>query len=85
MSDRALYQFIVTYRGDVTKTLTACGTKCPFRLTPEGNTEQVMHVNRGLGSAGYTDQSFMNLTEQLILKDCKKVGEIISQKWIVGH
>lgn len=70
---------VVTYAGDVTRKLTKCGTKCSFRLNDSGNTEQVIE---GSGSNRVDLLSIVEAMEPLLLSDCRKIGTVISHRWV---
>ena len=77
--------FIVTYSGDITEKLKACGTQCPYRLTPEGNTEQQVECFRGLAASRAHTQSLVREIAPILLKDCAKNGTVINFRWVITN
>jgi hypothetical protein len=84
---------MITYEGDIREKLRACGTRTPFRLNADGDTEQLVegHFNPDAIALGDPDQIRMTadeldeakrFTEQELLRDAAQNGRIKSSRWI---
>lgn len=76
---------LIVYKGDVTPTLEASGSLCPFRLNGNGDTEQSVEVNRGLAAHGIPVDQFTSEAESFILDDARKNGRIKTHRWIIAE
>jgi len=72
-------QLFVTYQGDITQKLKDCGTKCPFRLNADGNTEQIIEVLKGEDIKSL--DTARQYIEAMIIMDCATIGDVISHAW----
>lgn len=74
-----IWAVIVTYKGDVTKTIEACGTQCPYRLTQAGNTELLVAGHAKVKTA----EEALRLVEMTgVVDECKAHGDIIDTRWV---
>jgi hypothetical protein len=74
---------MVTYKGDISAKLKSCGTQCPFRVNPLGDTEQLVVVENPKWGAS-EQASMLQYLGGLILADCRENGEVLCHSWIVA-
>lgn len=76
---------IVTYAGDITGKLKACGSQCPHRLTTDGNTEQMVECFRGMAASQTQIEALAKEIEPIIIQDCAKNGTVIGCRWALAE
>lgn len=82
MSQERIY-CLVTYNGDRTKFLSSVDSLCPYRLTPEGNTEQEILCRRSPGDVGAPAVDIVMHVEPYLRHDAAAVGKVIGMRWVI--
>jgi hypothetical protein len=85
MKNKVIMNCIVTYAGDITEKLKACGSQCPHRLTDDGNTEQMVECVRGGASSLIQIETLAKMSEPFIIQDCAKNGTVIRWTWVFAE
>ena len=68
----------ITYAGDVTSSIKACGTRCPFRLNENGNTELVIEAHAKVKTL---DEAIFLMQAMGAVDEARAHGQIIDLKW----
>lgn len=76
---------LILYEGDITELLKASGSRCPFRLTGDGDTEQSVELTRGMAGINIPIEEFTQEAAPFILDDAKRNGRIKSHRWIIAQ
>lgn len=84
MNENEILNCIVTYAGDITDKLKVIGSRCPFRLNADGNTEQMVECFRGIGAGDTPIETLAKMIEPSILQDCANNGTVIGCRWALA-
>ena len=76
---------IVTYAGDITRKLKACGSQCQHRLTADGNTEQMVECWKGGATKAMQLEAFAKDLEPIIIQECSENGTVIGCRWAIAE
>ncbi len=80
---KEVFFFVATYTGDIRAKIKASGARTPTQLTASGDTEQFIQTQKGVTYKPLHNESFCALITPALLAECRKVGELISHKWII--
>ena len=72
------WSLVVTYRGDVSKSIIGCGTPCPHRINKDGNTEFVVS---GFVKVDCPEVAISLAQQMGVVDECRMHGDIIDLRW----
>ena len=73
---------MVTYKGNVLEKLKKCGTKAPFRLNENGDTEQAVEMQICKGAQGMPIEQLKEMFVASIFEDKSLIAKPIKHEWI---